>query len=71
MANIPKSSIKTLVKRYYGANITEDGANELARIIEKKAKDIAGFAVRNAKSKGREKVTKDDIKEYLIKGLDE
>ena len=66
MAKIPKNSIKKLVKNYFGASITEDGADELALILEKKANEISKFAVNNAKAKGREKVTKEDIKKYIM-----
>ncbi len=66
MAKIPKKSIKELVKNYFGASITEDGAEELALILEKKANEISKFAVNNAKTKGRKKVTKEDIKKYVI-----
>ncbi|MGC8479818.1 MAG: histone-like protein [Candidatus Micrarchaeia archaeon] len=66
MAKIPKNSIKKLVKNYLGASITDDGADELAQILEKKANEISKFAVNNAKTKGREKVTKEDIKKYII-----
>jgi histone H3/H4 len=71
MASIPKSSIKALVKRYFKAEITEDGANEIARILERKANEISAFAVKNARARGRDKVTKEDITQYLIKGFDE
>ncbi len=70
MAKIPKSSIKKLVKSYFGATITEDGADELAQILEKKANDISKFAVNNAKNKGRSKVTREDIKKYIINDSD-
>lgn len=66
MAKIPKKSIKKLVKNYFGASITEDGADELAKILEKKANEISKFAVNNAKTKGRTKVTREDIKNYII-----
>ncbi len=71
MANIPKSSIKALIKKYFQASITEDGANEMALLLERKANEIAGFAVKNAKKKGRVKVTKEDISQYLMHGFDE
>ena len=70
MATIPGSSIKALVKKYFGADITDDGANEMARILERKANEISGFAVKNAKKKGRVKVTKEDITQYVIQGFD-
>ena len=72
MANIPKQAIKKLIKSYFKVNISDDGAVALARILENKAKRISKFAVRNAKKEKRDRVTKKDIEEYVLKiGLDE
>ncbi len=72
MANIPKQAIKKLIKNYFKVNISDDGALALARILENKAKRISKFAVRNAKKEKRDRVTKKDIEEYVLKiGLDE
>ncbi len=71
MATIPRDAIKALIKSHFGVNITEEGADEMARIIESKANEMSGFAVSNAKKNGRSKVTKDDIKQYLIDGFDD
>ncbi len=68
MAAISRSSIKALLKRKFGVNITESGADELARILEDEAKKIASAAVTNARKDKRDKVTRSDIKEYVIKG---
>ncbi|MDE1825177.1 MAG: NFYB/HAP3 family transcription factor subunit [Candidatus Micrarchaeota archaeon] len=61
MANIPNQAIKKLIKRYAKVNITEDGAEALGRILEKKAMNISRFAVKNAKKQGRSKITKEDV----------
>ena len=61
MANIPNQAIKKLIKRYAKANITEDGAAALGKILEKKAMSISRFAVKNAKKQGRSKITKEDV----------
>lgn len=72
MASIPKQAIKKLMKRYYKVNISDDGATALAKILESKAKRISRFAVKNAKKEKRDRVTKKDIEEYVLKiGLDE
>ncbi len=68
MASIPKASIKELVKKFFGVSITEEGASEMVKILEDKAKSISQYAVGSAKKAGREKVTKSDIMEYMIKG---
>jgi histone H3/H4 len=71
-ASIPKQAIKKLIKRYFGANISDDGADAMARILESRAKRISRFAVGNARRQNRDRVTKKDIEEYVLKvGLDE
>ncbi len=68
MATISRSSIKALIKKRFKATITRGGAEELARILESEAKRISSFAVQNAKKNKREKVTRSDIKDYMING---
>lgn len=68
MANIPKTSIKKFVKTHFKANITEDGADEIVKILEEKAEEISKYAVSNAKKEGRSKVTRGDVMRYVIKG---
>ncbi len=63
---IPPDAVKKLVKKYTGSNITSDGAAEIAKFLERKAKEIANFAVKNAKKKKRNKVTKEDIEAYIF-----
>jgi len=67
MAQLSRESIKKLVKKYTNANITNDGAEAIARLLEKKAREISSFAVRKAKEKKRDKITKDEIKEYILR----
>lgn len=64
MATISRASIKKLVKKHFNVNITDNGADELARILEAEAKKIASFAVNS----GKGKVTRKDIHDYMIKG---
>ena len=71
MASIPNSAIKKLVKKHFGANITDEGAAELAKILETEAKEISEYAVNNAKRDKRGKVTKDDILSYIIGSSDD
>jgi histone H3/H4 len=66
MAKIPRAAIKHLVKSYFDASITENGADAMAGILEKKAEEIAKFAVENAKKEKRVKVTKEDISKYVM-----
>lgn len=67
MANISRDSIKKLVKDQFKVSITDGGAEAIASILEGEAKKISDFAVRNAKSNSRDKVTKTDIVDYVIK----
>ena len=72
MASIPRSAIKKLVKKYFKSDITDGGAEALARILEKEAKQISEHAVENARKESREKVMGKDVKNYLMKkGLDD
>ena len=72
MASIPKQAIKKMVQGYFGLQITDDAAGALAKLLERRARKISRFAVKNAKKEKREKVTKKDIQEYVLKiGLDE
>ena len=72
MATIPKQAVKKIFSRYFGLQITDEGAGALARVLEKKAKSISAFAVKNARKDKRNKVTKADIQEYVLKvGSDE
>ena len=66
MANIPRAAIRDLVRKYLKANITEGGADELAKMLEEEAKRISEFAVGNAKKENRDRVTKKDITKYFI-----
>lgn len=66
MASIPKASIKKFVKRRFKANITDEGAEEIVKILEEKANEISKYAVTNAKKEKREKVTRSDVMKYVI-----
>ncbi len=68
MGKISRDSIKKLVKKHFGVSVTNGGADEIAKILEVEAEYISDFAVRNAKEKRSGKVTKRDIRDYVIKG---
>ncbi|MGC8699678.1 MAG: histone-like protein [Candidatus Micrarchaeia archaeon] len=67
MVNLSRASIKKIVKKYTKANITDEGADAIARILEKKAREISSYAVKSAKEKKRSKITKEDITSYILK----
>jgi histone H3/H4 len=66
MAKIPRAAVKRLVKSYFDVNITENGAEAMARILEQEAERISKFAVENAKKENRNRVTKEDISRYIL-----
>jgi histone H3/H4 len=68
VGKISRDSIKKLVKKHFAVSVTDGGADEIAKILEVEAERISSFAVKNAKKNRRDKVTKRDIKEYVIKG---
>ncbi len=63
---ISKQTIKRMVNRN-GIAISDSAADALARMLEKKAKKIASYAVKRAKASGRKSVLEDDIDTYRIK----
>jgi len=67
MAQLSRENIKKLVKKYTNANITDEGADAIARLLEKKAREISSFAVKKAKEKKKDKITKEEINEYILK----
>jgi histone H3/H4 len=67
MATIPKQAVKKIFGEHFGLQLTDDGAEALARVLEKKAKSISAYAVKNAKKEKRNKVTKKDIQDYVLK----
>jgi histone H3/H4 len=63
---ISKQTIKRLVNKS-GIAISDSAADALARLLEKKAKKIASYAVKRAKDSGRKSVLEEDIDTYGIK----
>ena len=59
-------AIKKIVKEKYGARITEDAVEEIAAILEKKAKNIASYAVKRALEQKRQTITEEDIEAYEL-----
>ncbi|MDE1868786.1 MAG: NFYB/HAP3 family transcription factor subunit [Candidatus Micrarchaeota archaeon] len=67
MPKISASSIKKLVKDSSGVTISNSAADAISRILEKKAKRIAKYAVKRAKDKKRSTVLEEDIDTYRLK----
>ena len=69
MERIPKSSIKKIIKN--GSNpdiiISDSAANAIARLLEKKARRIAKYAVQRARKKRRGTITEEDIDAYKLR----
>lgn len=70
MPGISKATIKRIVRMNSGAKLSDKAAEAIAAILEKKAKNIASYAVKNAKRKNRDVVLKEDIENYMLKGGD-
>ena len=70
MSKIPKATIKGIVKMSNGAKLSDKAAEAIAAILEKKAMNIASYAVKNAKKNNRNVVLKEDIEDYALKGGD-
>jgi|AUZZ01.1.fsa_nt_gi histone H3/H4 len=70
MSKISKVTIKRIVKTHNGTKISDKAAEAIAAILEKKAKSIAAYAVKNAKKRDRNVVLKEDIEDYILKGGD-
>ncbi len=70
MSKISKATVKRIVKMSNGAKLSDKAAEAIAAILEKKAKNIAAHAVKNAKRRNRDVVLKEDIEDYMLKGGD-
>jgi histone H3/H4 len=68
MRNISKSYIKKMVKGGSNPNviISDKAADAIVRILEKKAKKIAIYAVKRAKSQKRRTITEEDVYKYRL-----
>ena len=69
MRNISKSSIKKMMKSGSNPNliISDKAADAIAKILENKARRIAKYAVKRAKSNKRNTITEEDIDTYMLK----
>lgn len=64
---ISKVMLKRFVKDNFDIRISDDATEELANILEKKAKDISKYAVEKAKKNKRKKILTEDIESYKLK----
>ena len=67
MRKISKATIKKLVNGTGGVVISDSAASANAGLLERKAKRIASYAVKRAKSKKRAAVTAEDIDSYRVR----
>jgi histone H3/H4 len=63
---ISKAEIKRIV-RISGTRISDAAAEDIARMLELKAKRIAKYAVDRAKRKNRTTILSEDIERYKLK----
>ncbi len=64
---ISKVMLKRFVKDNFDIRISDEATEELANILEKKAKDISKYAVEKAKKNKRKKILTEDIESYKLK----
>ena len=67
MRKISKAAVKKLVNGAGGVVISDSAASAIAALLERKAKRIARYAVKRAKSKKRDTVTEEDIDSYRVR----
>ena len=63
---ISNTAIKKIVKKS-DVQISDSAATAIARLLEKKAKTIAKYAVKRAKKSGRDMVLSEDVDYYRLK----
>ncbi|MGI0100814.1 MAG: histone-like protein [Candidatus Micrarchaeaceae archaeon] len=68
MRDIPNSTIKKIIKNSSNPDfiISDRAAAAIARILEGKAKRIAKYAVKRAKSNKRDTITEEDVETYRL-----
>ncbi len=64
---ISKVMLRRFVRENFGLTMSEGAADELSRILEKKARDISEYAVGKAKKRKRSRILTEDIESYKIK----
>ena len=67
MRKISKAAVKKLVNGAGGVVISDSAASAIAALLERKAKRIARYAVKRARSKKRDTVTEEDIDSYRVR----
>ena len=63
---LSNDAIKKIVREKYDTRITEDAVEEIAAILERKAKNIASYAVKRAQEQKRKTITEEDIEAYEL-----
>ncbi len=67
MFDMLKSEIKRLVRENSGVVLNDKATDALVEILEKKAREIAQHAVKNASVKNRSIILEEDIEDYSVK----
>ncbi len=64
---IPNNAIKKMVRARSNVMISNSAASAIAKLLERRAKTIAKYAVKRAKAKGRSTVLGEDVDYYRMK----
>ncbi len=70
MQRISKALVKKIVKEKFNISMSDNAAEAMAEMLEKKAMSIARYAVKRAQQSKRKTVTQEDIERYKLKFSD-
>jgi histone H3/H4 len=67
VGRVSKTSIKRLIKNGYDIKISGPALESIAKLLDAKAKRIAEYAVKRAKTHNRNVVLEEDVDTYKLK----
>ena len=67
MRRISPSAVKRLVSDSFSIKVSDSAANAIAKILEAKAKKIAKYSVKRAKSRKRAMILEEDVDTYRMR----
>ncbi|MDE1811139.1 MAG: NFYB/HAP3 family transcription factor subunit [Candidatus Micrarchaeota archaeon] len=67
MRRISTGAVKKLVKDSFSISVSDSAADAIAKILEAKAKKIAKYSVKRAKSRKRAMILEEDVETYKMR----